>query len=778
MHESNFMNRAGGMLNQFEPERERGLVLVLAAVFAVVFVTLCALAIGLGLVLNAQTRLQNMANAASMAAIESWVSQSESETTFAARAQSAANRATEFLQPQQNKLFGQRDPNLGGNPVGSLYPSFISAPAGAPVAGRIRLGMMYQRDPGDGSNPCAQYPCFRYYNSASPAAPAPVNAVQVDLQPRSDNPVLAPFAALLGHELFRPRAVATATLVERCSAFLIDVSLSSMVETHDPIVRATWFNYPGAPKILVRDPTTHRVFALRSGEALANVCLNVADEGLNGDRIAWCNAPPRRPRMGAAANPAPWDGNSLPAPHQDVTLEIQNGAPPNTRPMTGQYQRLHYRDDYRKHEWPEIAFPYPIDTDDYQDSFYQGPEPFTTYMLAFNTALRKLEKQATGMDVVTVKAFAGRKRAEIPPFAEDPSPIPPWPYPDFTKDLGYAIQITNPLNRGTFGYRANGMTEERSPKVYPNFLTHGFFPLKNVSNEEGGTNLVEILDETIDELSTVCHPNSKKQIILATDGVNTCSYVTHDAAGVRYPSGNDGSRSCAGDKWQSYQEAEKQLLYGTGAGFYDPPPNTGNPLAYPSILQRLIQSEISLTVLTSGDSIEPNFLNIRDPSCTEVGAPGVACSPNLFFLKYIKGIALGYSGLSGSNDFFEDRSSCREFTFPNPACDQLAFVHLGLTPDYVFRRVNGVLGRLAIQSGGLWCPLMPLDPVSAHYDANGELNDAYRTLGAPQTYSILNFSKAQMAAACASEAVGHNPYLLSEPLNSSSIGAGGGGAPS
>ncbi|RIL03484.1 MAG: hypothetical protein DCC75_12920, partial [Proteobacteria bacterium] len=332
-----------------------------------------------------------------------------------------------------------------------------------------------------------------------------------------------------------------------------------------------------------------------------------------------------------------------------------------------------------------------------------------------------------------------------------------------TSNLGYLIQITN--------------YDNLLSDVTPNFASHGWYALVPYGNDpvlnsqfNSASNLVEILDETIEELATQCAPHSKKQIIMATDGMMTCTYQTHDEDGIRYPDGA-GPRDCDSQTMQegfdNYLLAEKQLLHGS---FPEPTGWGGVPAVdYPSILERLLQHEIALTVLLSGKYVRPNFLNIEDLNPPEPAPLG----PPTPLLDYLSAMALGFGSFGtppppGTNyltgDFFDVAPGCPS-TVAN--CTDEVALEFHRSPGFEFARVNGTLGRLATLSGGLWCPLMPRDPTGTY--ANGVLMNN-RAPGTTQRYSIFEMSKTATAAECASKAVGGvSPYILLTPIKQAGV---------
>ncbi|RIL08435.1 MAG: hypothetical protein DCC75_08935, partial [Proteobacteria bacterium] len=755
---------------------DRGIMLILVAFFSVALLGFAALVVELGKVRLFHSQAQSVANAMALAILQRSVSAKGSGT----RLNQTLERGRQILRENDLAFLGPGPQDINYNGIASQ-----AAETGSSVVGSFRLGMMYQRDTvssdaeGDSSICNGRFPCF-IYNPTPPSDNAELNAAQVTLKVSDASPVLTPIArAIFGRESFTFQVSATATLVERCTAFLMDVSFSSFGTTHRNGLVWAATEYPpyyGYPVRMYAKPIPSSLYAMRAdsimfqpasmmGQPPSSVdCSNIGyfscddpdnfetpSNRINTDRLHFCSLPYSR----EWDNGYPWDG----------TFPYGAGDPRNypVPPAPGAtanglaYDNFHYQEDY---------YNYAIDDTDpfggvqgcieyarwgptfidgyYNPPYYLGPQPFRAFMDGFNAALRILQEQKTAFDKVTAKAFVGQKLDEIPPFRDGSAPSG-----SFTTDLGYLVQITNYMNidpNADLSYRfAN--------PVRPNFLDHGWYPLiadssdVNTNRIAMGSNLVEILDETINELSTECPAQSKKQIVMATDGIMTCSYATHDSNGNWIGDSDsdgllDGIRNCDGT-WDTYLAAEKQLLKGSQPSAGDWP---GAAMSYPSILQRLQETEIALTILMSGDHVRPNFKNIADITVPNPPPFG----PEIPLLEYLEAMALGFSsdlgGVSASDvpgyltgSFFDHVSY---YTDPNtalttPISDHLAFANKD-RPGYKFARPNSALGRLAMASGGLWCPLMDKDP-TGNYQSGVLMNN--RDPGTTQVYSTLDLSR-------------------------------------
>jgi hypothetical protein len=766
-------------------------VLLLGAI--VLFMLLAGLTIGLGIIASIRLSAQNIANAAALAGIEEWVT--------SATGANNSTRANAVL-ARVNAIVGQgRPPGFfvnDSNPFGTARFSWSASTEGSGVV--VSFGRFYPIDPTpSAAGPCDVFPCFVQYTSGAStqlgSPQAVVNAIRVSVRTPPSNPIIAPFVSVFGIKGVDIAVEATGTLVQRCTALLVDLSGSSFIDTHPPLagfVPVPPAQSPPFPRRLAvsTDGLTssfafNTLYEQASGgtSALQSInCSLVNDPGginpADPASITWCNMRPGRSgdsEYGYAGRP--WDGQKVPG-NFPVSFGDSNEWPfaPNHPPETGVdpqwYSRHHYRDDFRVNQsifYGNQSFL----VDEYVDDVYRGPEPFTSYMQGFNAALRTLQRQQTALDSVVMKGFSGRIVNTIPPFLTGGGGQ------TLTSDLGYMIQITNLDNRGTFTRNNIGQMIEVTPQVTPNFIDHGLFtvPLKLGSIIPASTNLVEVLDDTIADLMQVCPANAKKQIILATDGVASCSFLTHRSATERYtedPVPDDSPRRvCLANTdvgaWDNYLLSERQLI---GENDYTIPASGGlsglpqlgglSGARYPSIIQRLRDDQIAVTVLMAGAAVEPNFRTFLDTDAPPppLWDPSVHAD-NGSVLPYAKALAFGLTGLheSPNLEFVDRQSTVPDGWGGDP--DEQAFRQLG-SPGFIFRRANGLLARLVMRSGGLWCPLMQPDPNPNCYDGSGNMLASCRT--AIQTTSTINVNTSTLAAQCASAAVGHNPYLLAEPF--------------
>lgn len=705
---------------------------------------LIVLVIGLGAIGTNKTRLQNAANSAALAALEGYVNADPSLLTFSDKANAAILRANAIL--SKNSMPG------AGRDLGELG----LFPAGG-AGGLVEFGMWFTKapDPLNPTNHCSgDYPCFETYN---PPNVADVNSARVLVHNQADNPLIVSIAGIIGRSNFFLSANSTAALAPRCVAYLMDVSGSAQYETHpgansvvnrcnpavggcgDAMCDATCRPflcdqcYPnGDPfKFYPPDPENVGLGFLRQSEVQpGGTDINCSNIGVFGssDAHAWCNYF-RDPRPGAPV---------LPFRHNRHDYDVE------TAKIDGVLQ--------------------PILVDKlFVPGVYEGPQPLTRNFLAFNTGLRYVESTSSPGDLSVVMAFTSNIRDRYP----DPAIAGQG---ELTKDMGFLIQLTNLENRGMKKW--DGDTAGLAPEIHPNFIDRGWFPVPVLDGD--ATNLVKALHVAANALHSECLPTSRKAIVLATDGVSTCS-VTNDP---------NPQPVCA-TSYANYLTAENQLL---NTDIY-----TGTP-RIPNIRQLLASWEISLTSLVDSIGVRPNFYSVRTNASGCIYPVGTGPQPTdpKCFLTYEQARAIGYGGAGDPLSFFDYSSYVPPGLGPNT--EDNAYANFGQS-GVVFGRPIGVLGKMAIETGGFMCGLLPTASVGFYEDFAGDRNGAacdapcdsvnykcspctlkgnsgYRaptcdpehgipcTLANAQVWAPEYLPKSEQAARCVRNTVGLNPFTL------------------
>lgn len=726
-----------------EPRGEKGLYLILVAFFLFVLVALCALVVGLGFLSTNKTRLQNIANVSSIGALDSFVQARDSSGNllpYDQRRTAALTRANELIVANK-KLPGVRM-DLGD----------VGLPPAGGNGGTMTLGIWYPEMPSSGT-PCgpaaADYPCF-VENPVSPPGTPYANAVKLELKSQPNNPLIAPLTGFLGSNNLGLQTSTIARVVQRCVAFLLDISMSTVQETHVNTNYKTAqikCRPPGAPWNGSCGPAAQNTLA--PTPALA--ALTPYPMGL----FAY--------RMQALTPIASLTPPPVPTPHPCENLNnYQNdeffyycNMPINRNgavPAAGTPWTQHFRSDYRL----AGAAPYGtvfVDKLHASINTYYGPQPLSRFFLAFNAGLRAVNAIRSPGDKALVYAFAGQA------IGTEPMGTPPY---GVSENLDLMIQLTDVYNRGTI----NSVGNVVHPVITPNFVTRGWFPILTDPSDPNyviyaSTNHAQAIWEAIGALSN-CPDTARRSIIIASDGIPSCGWNRQGSlAGTPRP---DPTTDCAilaatpggaADGYGNYMEAERAIL---------------GP-----IKDELVKRGITVTTLLDADTIDPNFLNFT-------AAPGTPTPPSVF-INPEDAPKYGFCGIAptpGSCPQFFDNTSevpsgaqgaysnwlshCASGDF----CDIDHFAFLAKdAPQYgvKFRRPNGLWGQLAFDTGGVVCPLLPTCAPGQYTVATPPaLNPTARASMSKISCSPVKLDKSQQAINCVLAAIGVDPYQNVEEL--------------
>lgn len=700
---------------------ERGVVLVLVIAFVSVLMLFCAMLVGLGMMTAGRSRLQNAANLAALGSLENFYVNGRVTGT-------AATRATEIV--QANRIPGVV------NVLGTL--SDDSSSPGA--SGSITFGEWYKRDP-DGigpSDPCSgSYPCFvKAADPTDPATNARINSVEVALNTQSVNPLVAPFMSLIGPGKYDFTASATATVVERCTGFLIDVSRSVTSESHQPCTKFELTDIGGGDYRYRCHSGTYPVGSaayIRQGAYAYRLDRIKRSDGTwrNCDENAACLSTKSCVDMDVEEN-GYWAANR----------ELASWCSMEEVRMVGdRSKKQHYRSDYYEDEivvdtggGPETIR---VLIDKYVDRgvgapprYDQGPQPFTRFFLAFNAAIRDLYERRSSSDKVFLMVFSGNLRGV-------------YPNTGLTGDLGAAVNFTNLDFGGTYGIDALGSGDDVTAQA-DNFIKRGWVPITDELGESllDQTNVLLALNSAINTLVNNCPASTKKTLILASDGLTTC-----EPNGGGYDCGTFDSLA----KWAAY---EGDLLDRTAAT---------------SIRNLLLQNDIALTTMLDGAHINPNIRNLKSNKhgarCDSIASDEPECLLSAIEVSARPDII----EKSTNNDGFFNNAYQAAVPLSRATEELSAWFDANRgRPGSYFGRPNGIFGKLALETGGVVCPLLqyPGGAYVANPDGASEpdiLDPATRAPDSTNLYSLLKLTKAQQAVDCARQAVGRNPFVLVSP---------------
>ncbi len=291
--------------------------MILVSFYLLAFVGFCALAVGLGGVFGQKAKIQNIANLAALAAIHGFVNE---RGDYAAKQAKALERAQLIL--SLNSVTGQSgDLELLGNSI--EFGSWNCTSAGSPAS----CSPLYPES-------------FRFIRHSGGETKA--NAVRLTVKTTASTPVRGILTRMLGRTSFDLDATGYGIVRPRCAAVVVDLSISSVWETHNPSAAAGSrfyaFNWPYA---------------------------SCADPSLNAGATAYC-------AYTAARN--------VPDP------------------------TILFRTDYPNVEqtWRDSG-PVPIRINTTSDSAGDyGPQPFRNMLSAVNGAIRQMNSEAILSDTVSI----------------------------------------------------------------------------------------------------------------------------------------------------------------------------------------------------------------------------------------------------------------------------------------------------------------------------------------------------------------------------------------
>jgi hypothetical protein len=556
-------------------------------------------------------------------------------------------------------------------------------------AGHIIFGTWYFADPdgeGFGVDPCFDggqvgYPCF--VKTDDGAYRPGVNSVKITLIGNSStNMVVAPFLKVFGASARPFNTGAIATLAGQCSVILMDVSRSMTYDTHKQ--RYPFLNLPPG---------------VNPSQFIYHLELN----GPNMEQNPNCPSNPSVPRSSFC----------------DLKSTREETDPVDAM--------IHFRSDYRLAN--SIGNQYLI-----VDRFvsgagageaYRGPQPMNDLFRGVNAGLRKLYERSRG-SLWRGIGFAG--------LTADSSGFMPNAVPKvgFGADPGALIQVTNMGNMGTFDI----VRSQVSPPIGGNFLSHGwyappFFVQPTYSSVEDPsleqTNLSGAIELALDwfdgrglNTGLSCPVNYQKTIYLMTDGMINC---VKTATAPAYTCVNN---------YFSFAEARDQLLT--------------------TIVPELQRKKIRVNVVMTGETVGTHFINIRAPI-------GFTTASGSKFLSPQEAIANGYGAYNHpyvDQKMVDELPSVDTNHFPNwcqsvhgggsVPCAQpykleylndYAMQHAG-NLGVTFREPVSVMAQLAIDTGGVFCPALPLAPSGYEVMPNGKtlLPDEKRLEGKAQIYTV------------------------------------------
>ncbi|MBX7137069.1 MAG: hypothetical protein K1X83_03725 [Oligoflexia bacterium] len=737
----------------------RGIYLVMFSLLLVVILMLVAVLVSLGYLTSSQLRFQRVSNFVALAGLEDFLQ--NTQQAYDQRALSARNRAEQIL--QENKLPGFES-------FGGIAQDGVSGAPGTIIFGEYlatRPAVPSARQCGDAET---DYPCFIAHPPPDPALNLPTNSTYVKLRNQSGNTLNSAFCSLLGTCDIGVQANATASLVQRCTSLIIDVSPSTYSATH-PVgcgsgcfaskasQYSVWSTMAGCegPTAGPEDDILHCAAKAQVTPPKPNERAPVSYAFYRAD-----NYPYQQVLPGSAASMIGGTVQYSPLPGPGVDPQCQNSSWINganrllfcnmyaQRDTASSISPFHYQSDYRVRQIvdPDNVTRYLlVDSFVTPDGTYRGPEPLASFFQAFNSGLREMKKNLTAADRAALMGITGRIKGQFPSNG-------------LSNNFGMLVQLTNFENRGTFTFDAATGYHVESPEIRPNFLDYGLFSVGE-TYVDSSTNLVLALNRAISLLNDPnngCPSTAQRTIVIATDGVSSCRV---DGGNLSSVDPND--YLCDFDDYSVFVDAERQLVD-------EDDPN--------SVLSRLINNQINVIVLQAGAYLGLNYRNM-------------AYNGRLLDLPEIYSRSMGGGYNTPGSNLFDTISRCKGPTGWQACPDQTAYSNIG-NEGYRFGLPIRALADLGIMSGGIYCPLMPSCSAAEHgwacddsptccddgesggccykkvnvNDPNSicKLKDSYRPVGSYQDCSIYNLSSGQQAAKCVLDGLGGSPYVLVEPV--------------
>jgi len=740
---------------------EKGIYLILAAVFSLLLLSLCALALGLGFLHTNKARQQAIGNLVVLGAVDEYLKFDQGESiTEQARRAASLSRANDLL--AQNPV-----PGMKQNENYLLGTKNNPGPAGI-----LRFGRYHNIEPGGGhTTSCDEYPCWEEVDATSGA-----NSIRLELA-NTEHAITAPFTRILGQDNFIIREDSTVTVVETCGAYLLDVSLSTVSQSHKFRYN---FNYkvpsgmPYGP--IPQDATLYAYLTDFIGPYQAPSEYPLCGEPVLGEptnsHILWCNVVGYEQEFenGAAVYKRDASNNLIPI--------LDNSGNHLKNPDFHWEDYIPVQASFG-HDGSEGAQVFDLMVHHNPDI---PPEPMRSFYLAINAGLRLVNQNQTVADRAMFRAFTGDVYERKYPYVGVT-----------TTDLGDLIDLTNMNN---------------FPGEEINFATQGWLPIVNPGDDTfSGTGHVKVLQQTAQDLINNCPAGSKKFIVLATDGVSTCRYrdpdwavPSNDGFPVPHPLPDQtGQDFCIGGPhgWYLYWESENRLLT--------------------DVLDTLTENKIALTVVMDGETSYPHYRNMPHPDydpnlcrhdtdnespCfldfTEAQEHGLQGMPNppASFSDWDPDTGPAECGADLENSYFYTclNTYTDPFandgggeTYPSASAQDAFEARSWFYPNVKFSRPMGVFGHMAMTSGGTLCPL--LAPTVTNHNANSLYVDpedvnrpcALEDFGNGLTPCRLRNSerdtsnngvefrpleymdKGTQAAKCVLDAIGANRYLHVEP---------------
>lgn len=723
---------------------QQGIYMVLfAIVVGTVFTGLLALVFGTGLIGSNYNKMQSVTDLATMAALDEFLN---SEEEFELKKVAAIKRA--------NAVFAQNN--------FPFLKDIVTVDSTDPESGKLVFGR-WIRTAKDamGEESCVTYPCFIDYSYDNTKL---INAIRFKAKASFDNLFSIPgLKVLTESDEISLESQSTATVVQRCIAFMVDMSKSVAEETH-------WYEPHVEDEnglLTVWDPPEN--FGPASFMPSAKYECYKGNGSTYTDEDSWPPAETKYCRS-CYGNVTTNCCSGLGREYCQASLALSGDRAVRPSTTDGTYPYKHYMSDY------QTRFTVPTDTDSkeiFVDQYinplqdYYGPEPFARYLRAINLSIDNLTERGSGADqamLVSIRGDTYNPRRDAYP--KDGS---------LTNNFRMLQQLTNIMNKGAVTNASPGTLASSHPVVSPNFIDIGFYPWGASDKELGYTNIIEPMYQVARKLDK-CPASAQKVIVLATDGRHNCACPPWHWDPVAHECTTD-DWSCNNSNWVFFRNANYRF---TGLVAQDWP--------YPTLTEFLKEKGIMLTTLIDSQYVNPGFYNRKyDPDEPGVMKDRHESDPDnddIFYTSLNDAYKAGHPIVEGWNpEKLID-------TYCTGGCSQS---YEAKDPSLSVGLVSMTFAHASIETGGVFCPLMvPCENGHSYadgkdgtmhtlnctgengscYDADGMVRTEVRKFfhempgywrpNQPQRCSPYAGTKYQQAFRCIMETFGLNPYILVE----------------
>jgi hypothetical protein len=774
-------------------KQEQGVYLILVAAMGLVILSLCALAIGYGLVFSTNSRLISIANVSALGALDVYV---RSDRPEALRRSAALAKANELL-------FKNQVPGLDPLNALVLKSDFEDSDQSA---GFLSFGRYFSEDPLDSAGrPCrgegdgevigptgsapSSFPCFV---ESGPDEAA--NAIRIHLRTQAANKLAAPFARALGVSgEFSLATNSTAATVETCGVFLLKASLSSVIDTHK--VSQIWNlnmvsgqqHFPFLTPSLAQDVAFHAFMldGLKKDDGQFRDCFNSSDwvgtAGFIEEIRYWCNLLRPDPRVADLQQP--------PSPESRSEWIERRGDY-----IGDHFYFRRFQSDFAKNAPIFIDY---LDKEVIVDR-YNAPfaEPLSLFLLGFNAGFRALDQRVSAADKTALMAFALDSNGRRWPLDRAPGEGLPIPDP-MTNQMGMLVQLTNMENAGVVDSQGNFTT----PSLSPNYVTQGFLPVLNSADRNStASNQSKAIEDAIDLIKNQCPPASRKYIILATDGLATCLTGAHFDSLPECVAPRPGVPGC--EDWYCTRTTPstcEKSVCGNHVNYA----LFNESYALEELLPKMQEAGIMFSVLFSGQGTRPHMKNVLNEAAEcreELSFHDNKLDPENLrdcFLSFSQAAALGKGGMSNPGLGIRCREDsifdCSSKPVASAAAED-APTHIEAyndvvksTPGAYYGRSLAILGEISARTGGLMCPLTDLSSPANYIQFDPQysgcpcllpsetptpacaaappckLKNALRVPEAAELFSLEYLRKGEQAAKCVLDTIGLNQTLFVHP---------------